>query len=52
VAETIETFFKAHDIEHDEIDKFNLHEGHIWQLLGIINDLVEGDPEQGEEEKS
>ena len=51
VAETIETFFEAHDVEHEEIDKFNLHEGHIWQLLGIINDLVEGDEDDEEGEK-
>ena len=47
IANTIESFFKANKIEHDPIDKFNLHEGHIFQLLGIINDLAEkdsGDP--------
>lgn len=46
VAETIETFFKANNVEHEPIDKFNLHEGHIWQLLGIINDLVEDGTEE------
>lgn len=51
VAETIETFLKANEIDHDPVDKFNLHEGHIWQLIGIINDLVEGPEKQGEEEK-
>lgn len=42
IAETIETFLTGREIEHEPIDKFNLHEGHLWQLLGIINDLVEG----------
>jgi predicted naringenin-chalcone synthase len=43
IAGTIETFLKANEVEFEEIDKFNLHEGHIWQLLGIINDLTESD---------
>ena len=41
VASTIETFLDANEIEHEEVDRFNLHEGHVWQLLGIINDLTE-----------
>lgn len=43
IAGTIETFLDANEVEFEEIDKFNLHEGHIWQLLGIINDLTESD---------
>lgn len=43
IAGTIETFLDANEVEFEEIDKFNLHEGHIWQLLGIINNLTESD---------
>lgn len=50
IAETIETFLTGHEIEHEPIDKFNLHEGHLWQLLGIINDLVEGVEDDEDEE--
>lgn len=50
IAETIETFLTGHEIEHEPIDKFNLHEGHLWRLLGIINDLVEGVEDEDEED--
>jgi hypothetical protein len=50
VAETIETFLSAHEVDHEQIDKFNLHEGHIWQLIAIINDLIEG-PESKKDSK-
>lgn len=50
VAATIETFLAANEIEHDPVDRFNLHEGHVWQLLGIINDLLESTPKGQKED--
>ena len=41
IAATIETSLTAREIEHEDVDRFNLHEGHIWQLIEIINDLLE-----------
>ncbi len=43
VATTIEDFFNAFEVEHDPVDKLNLNEGHIWQLIEIINTLSESE---------
>lgn len=41
VARTIETFFKANNIEHEPIDPMQIGEREIQTLLHIINQILE-----------
>lgn len=45
IAETINTFFDAHETGDDRVDPLNIHEGHIITLLDILGDVLSTDPD-------
>jgi hypothetical protein len=47
IAETINDFVKANELEADPVSPLSIHEGHISTLLEIIHDLLSED-EDGE----
>ena len=47
IADTLNNFFKANDMEYELVDIFNINEGHLITLLEIIEDTLDDQTEEG-----
>jgi hypothetical protein len=50
IAEVINSFLKAHELDEDRCDSLNITERDIVQLLNIVSFLLSDDPDTEEEE--
>lgn len=41
VANTLETFFEANELDYEPIDALDIHEGHILTLLQVLNEILD-----------
>lgn len=52
VAECINTFLDAREMDGDRVDPLNIHEGHVVMLLEILGDVLTTDPDDPDREGS